>query len=276
MTEPSGRRSSRFIPTREHRRFVEFANAVRNHRYIGLCYGPAGVGKTLSARRYANWDLAEPLLNSWGRDDPSDPKVHAALARSRTLFFTPSVSGTLSEIQQEFKWLSSKINDCIYRHINAGVRIHERRKPLLERIELVIIDEVERLKYAAIEHLRDLFDRNDIGLIFIGMPGIEKRMSYFPQLYSRVGFAHQYPPLQSDEVIFVLQRHCKRLGVTLDVDDFTDAQAIAAIVRITGGNFRLLHRLLVQTERILRINELVGLSEDVVEAARETLIIGAN
>ena len=207
MTEPSGRRSSRFIPTREHRRFVEFANAVRNHRYIGLCYGPAGVGKTLSARRYANWDLAEPLL---------------------------------------------------------------------ERIELVIIDEVERLKYAAIEHLRDLFDRNDIGLIFIGMPGIEKRMSYFPQLYSRVGFAHQYPPLQSDEVIFVLQRHCKRLGVTLDVDDFTDAQAIAAIVRITGGNFRLLHRLLVQTERILRINELVGLSEDVVEAARETLIIGAN
>ena len=64
--------------------------------------------------------------------------------------------------------------------------------------------------------------------------------------------------------------------MTLDVDDFTDAQAIAAIVRITGGNFRLLHRLLVQTERILRINELVGLSEDVVEAARETLIIGAN
>ena len=128
MTERSGRRSGSFIPTREHRRFVEFANAVRKHRYIGLCYGPAGVGKTLSARRYANWDLAEPLLDSWVWDDPSDHKIHAALARSRTLFFTPSVSGTLSEIQSEFKWLSSRINECIDRHISTGMKIHDRRR----------------------------------------------------------------------------------------------------------------------------------------------------
>ena len=52
----------------------------------------------------------------------------------------------------------------------------------------------------------------------------------------------------------------------MDEADFTDAQAVATIVRITGGNFRLLHRLFVQIERILRIN--------VVEAARSTLVIG--
>ena len=74
----------------------------------------------------------------------------------------------------------------------------------------------------------------------------------------------------------MLQRQCRRLGVTLEADDFTDDQAVNAIVRITGGNFRLLHRLLVQVERVLRISELAGLSEGVVEAARETLIIGDN
>jgi DNA transposition AAA+ family ATPase len=268
-----GRRAGTFIATKEHRRFCEFVDTVRKHRYIGLCFGPAGVGKTLSARRYSNWDLAEPLLRTWGPRDLSDAKVYKALTRSRAIFFTPTVSGTLNELRTELRLLNSRVDACIDQHLYKDQIPHIASH--IDRVELIIIDEAERLSTSALEHLRDTFDRTDIGLILIGMPGIEKRMARYPQLYSRVGFAHHYRPLQGDELHFVLTRHWRKLGLNLDNADFTDTQAIAAITRITAGNFRLLHRLFVQIERILRINELSVITEDVIKAARSTLVIGA-
>lgn len=268
-----GRRSTgAFIATREHRRFVEFADAVRRQSTIGLCHGPAGVGKTLSARRYANWDLAEPLLTVWGPRESSDEKIYAALARSRTLFYTPAVAGSLTALRQDLVPLISRVNACIDQGL-ASPGTQAATSPF-GRIELVIIDEAERLTNTALEYLRDRFDRSDIGLILIGMPGIEKRMGHYPQLYSRVGFSHRYPPLSQEELRFVLTRHWKRLGSALDLDDFTDSQAAAAIARLTGGNFRLLQRLVAQMDRVLRINELTTITEDVVEAAAGALVIG--
>jgi DNA transposition AAA+ family ATPase len=269
-----GHRTGPFIATKEHRRFTEFAYTIRKHRTIGLCFGPAGVGKTLSARRHAHWDLAEPLLQTWGPREPSDATVYAALARSRTVFHTPTVGGTLRELRKDLHLMTARVESCIDQHR----RINSANKRCVARdrmIELIIIDEAERLSTSALEHLRDMFDRTPIGLMLIGMPGIEKRMARYPQLYSRVGFAHHYRPLQGDELTFVLTRHWRQLGLALDSADFTDTQAIAAISRITTGNFRLLHRLFVQIERILLINELHVITEDVVEAARSTLVIGA-
>jgi hypothetical protein len=53
--------------------------------------------------------------------------------------------------------------------------------------------------------------------------------------------------------LFVLDRHWKRLCTFLGPDDFIHAQAIAAIERITPGNFRLLERLFPQITRVLKI-----------------------
>lgn len=266
------KRIGTFISTREHRRFTEFANAVRKHRYIGVCHGPAGVGKTLSARRYARWDLVESMLVEWGAREASDAQVNAALARSRTVFYTPTVGVTLRELRKDLPLLISRADISIELHVKPDGLSASRRRP--NHVQLIIIDEAERLSVTALEYLRDLFDRDGIALVLIGMPGIDKRLSRYPQLYSRVGFAHSYRPLQDEELKFVLTRRWRQLGLELDDADFTDAQAVALIVRITGGNFRLVHRLFVQISRILRINELNTITSEVVEAARSVLVIG--
>lgn len=65
--------TSQFIITKEHRRFAEFADAVRKQNTIGVFFGPAGVGKTLSAHR------------------------------SRTVFYTPEVSATMRALQDDLR-----------------------------------------------------------------------------------------------------------------------------------------------------------------------------
>jgi hypothetical protein len=51
-------------------------------------------------------------------------------------------------------------------------------------------------------------------------------------------------------------------------------EAVAAILHCTGGNLRLLLLLLTQMERILQINGLSRVTRPVLEAARESLVIG--
>jgi len=262
-----------FIVTKEHKRFVEFSNACRQYHYIGLCYGFPGVGKTLSARHYASWNWMEsycPYVLP-GRTWASLP---AEATKCRSVFYTASITATPSRISSEIGSLCLNV-----KHFAEEVAAaHESREPKYPnsdpQAELIIIDEADRLKSACLEQIRDIYDRQKIGLILIGMPGLEKRLARYPQLFSRVGFVHQFRTLSPDEVRFILANKWEQMGLQFEPDDFTDSEAIAAVIRITGGNFRLIHRLLNQIGRILEINEMRTVTKEVVEAARENLIIG--
>jgi DNA transposition AAA+ family ATPase len=140
---------------------------------------------------------------------------------------------------------------------------------------LIIIDEADRLRMAALEQVRDTFDQGGIGLILIGMPGIEKRLARYPQLYSRVGFVHQFRPLAAKETRRLLQSSWRPLGISLPSDTFNDEEILAAILRITGGNFRLISRLLAQIAHVMEMNpQEKKVTAHIVEFAREGLVIG--
>ncbi len=223
--------AGRFIATKEHRRFVEFANAVRKQRTIGICFGPAGVGKTLSARRYAHWDTIQPLVHTWGPRDESDAKAWAAAHRARTVLYTPPALVRPAQLRDELDLYIDRTGICIEHHlmsIGYAPPPFGRAAAWHKLVELLIADEAERLNSTALEIVRDRHHRLNTAVIFIGMPGLDKQFSRYPQLYSRLGFAHQYRPLGHDELVFVLHRQWAHLGQKFGSPDMNVGQGLCA------------------------------------------------
>jgi len=275
-----------FVETKEYRRFQEFCDACRKYRYIGLCYGPPGVGKTLSARHYAIWDW-DTVSNVRSYAHRNDPHIEQWLAQEdfhgAAVFYTAPVTNSPRQVDQHFRWLRSHLRDLYARHgeLRAAHRAPATHSPRhvqggkpVDPTELIVVDEADQLKMASLEQLRAIFDRGGIGMVLIGMPGLEKRLARYAQLYSRVGFVHEFRELSPADIKELLREGWKPSGVSLPRKGLADEEAIATIFRITEGNFRLLHRLLIQIGRVLEINRLDKVTIPVVEAARENLVIG--
>ncbi|HEY5151669.1 MAG TPA: AAA family ATPase [Mycobacterium sp.] len=277
MTRPATvprppRQMAGFLVTKQHRRFVEFADAVRRHRYIGACYGAPGLGKTLSARTYAAADDWDHWVHHRFAKDAVLP---ASLLASRTVMYTPTVTTTARQLLNEVHFHCDLLSDDIEQTFNADYDLLMLGTEPASHTELLIVDEADRLKTNGLEQLRDFFDRHDIGVILIGMPGFDRQLARYPQLYSRVGFAHQYRPLDPEDIQPVLARYWQQLHLTFDPVQASDIDAVNTITRITGGNFRLIERLMSQVARVLDINQLDTITTDVVQATRETLVVGA-
>ncbi len=286
------KRKPRFVETIEFRRFSEFCKACTQDRYIGLCHGLAGVGKTLSAWHFANWHR----IGNLNLNVLTDEQVKK-LGSPTTALYTAPVTNTPAVVERSLNNLR--------RHLERVAREPDQRKAthafisLLEdsrgpdgRLQyflrgalhqrevfetvdptsLILIDEADRLTMQSLEQIRAIFDEADFGLVLIGMPGLEKKVARYAQLYSRVGFVHEFRSLNATEVTRIVKEPgWKPRGVKLpDLDEET----VAAVIRVTSGNFRLIDRLLTQIGRLMKINEMDSVSPELVEAARDILVVG--
>jgi hypothetical protein len=107
--------SGNFLVTKEHRRFVEFCDACRRSRYIGLCHGVPGVGKTVSAYQYAQWDL----LGSPASYYLPATAIPRTVVTERTIVYTPGVSAMPQQIERTVVGLRRRLNALAARAVRV-------------------------------------------------------------------------------------------------------------------------------------------------------------
>lgn len=154
-----------FLITKEHRRFVEFADACKRERYIGLCHGIPGVGKTVSARHYCNWDetsnwLSRPLQLT---DTPSLVAPPADLGIKNAVFWTPTVTVSPRDLDRQIVTLCHRYDLAADEALDPPPPADGSFPLARWYVELLIVDEADRLRTNALEMLRDIFDRHGIG-----------------------------------------------------------------------------------------------------------------
>src|SRR5512147_890001 len=113
-----------FIETHEYGRFREFCDACRRDRYIGLCYGAAGVGKTLSARYYANPTKVTPgaLLS------PSEGTVEKGPV-NHVVLYTPAVVNGPGKVGRDIGWCRGSFSTSLLR------RFEKEERPKLKKLQ---------------------------------------------------------------------------------------------------------------------------------------------
>jgi hypothetical protein len=167
-----------------------------------VCHGRPGVGKTRSAREFSSF----PDLGEYAALRPIAALLGEKVARCRAVFYTVSVSNTPKTIDAVLGLNLIKLG---YARLTVAGGSQDEITHDAARIAcpLVIVDEADRLTIKSLEHLRDMADRHGFGLILMGMPGLEKRLARYAQLYSRIGFVHEFKPLTETEMRLLLATH---------------------------------------------------------------------
>ncbi len=141
---------SEFLITKEYRRFKEFCNACHREKYIGICHGAPGVGKTLSASYYSKQDGSERFFNK----DTSDKDIEMGkhLIFPRPIFYTAPVRNTARRIERDLEACRFELYSSLHNNESKKASGEESSATKDQGI-LVIIDEADRLQLKSFEQV---------------------------------------------------------------------------------------------------------------------------
>jgi DNA transposition AAA+ family ATPase len=222
------------VETSIFKRVFEIARMCHINGEIGVCYGRAGLGKTIAAKEYIKHYLDSILIET----DPG--------------FNTKAL---LTEFHKRLG-LSNKGN--IYKMTDEVIQ------KLRNSGRLIIIDEAENLPYKALELVRRIHDKTEVGILLSGLPALVENLrgkeEKFEQLYSRVGVSKRLENLNIEDIELILESLSQ------------DKTLSEAYYKHSMGNTRVLSKLIMRTPRVAQINK-IEVTPEIIEKTSKILIV---
>lgn len=224
-----------FVMTSVARKVFEVARIAHIDCEIGICYGQAGLGKTQAVKEYA-------FLN------PDVILIEADLGYTTRVLF--------SEIHKKLD-----LDGCGMIH---GL-LEDIISKLKDSSRLIIVDEAEHLPYRALELIRRIHDKANIGILLVGMPklvaNIRGKRGQYEQLYSRIGIAGRLNSLRPEDTETIVNSVIKE-----------DSKIWKSFHEESSGNTRVLTKLLMRSTRVAEINSIPVDSHIVKETAKMLIV----
>ena len=265
-----------FFYTAVYRDFVSFCERCRQSRNIGVVYGVAGVGKTLAARAYTQWECMQSMIT------PSGIMVPALLPeglRWRGALYT--VERTMSPKQLEndigmLRWSLRQLAKDM-RQQKAWMEMEAERE--LEELEddpwqLLLVDNVQYLDTAyVLDVVQNIFDRDRIGMVLLGPATLVKdhALSRHAHLKTRIGRYYGVRLLSLAEIAHLVAYVVSSAKLTIAPVSGKEEWLVSSIHVMTRGNLSLVGLLLEQMMEVAEREKTQRLTEAVLHKAYQNL-----
>lgn len=219
-----------FVKTENVKKFIGLIQSLKEKpdgvSRMALVYGEPGLGKS----RTALWLAAQ-------QDEIYIRSSNLMTGR----WFLEELVEELGEIPRY--WTSDLFKQCVNR--------------LLEKPQMLIIDEIDYLAgdQKTIETIRDIHDKTNVPIIFVGMTLAEKKLSRYRHLYDRLSDIVQFKPFSKSDVTEIITQLCE-----VEVTD-----SAIEMIYSKSNRFRQIVRLISKLESVAKMNNLEIIDENILK-----------
>ncbi|MBQ9149477.1 ATP-binding protein [bacterium] len=223
------------------KRVFNAANMCQMRGKMGVCYGSPGIGKTTAILEYQKQNAGVIYVDPF--EKTSARAVLEQIASQLRVNYYPTITmdafcaGVIKKLEK---------NKCI-----------------------IIVDEAENLRVDIFKILRKIHDRTreNCGMLFVGTEELSillQKVKYgFPYISSRIGYIERLDRLKIDDVEKLVKQYFPN----------TKSAIINLMAKTGNYNARNIQNLMDLCLDIMQSNNIEELDADVIETAREKLLI---